>query len=257
MMGENTADAVLPDPRYGVCEAGSVQARVERAAGLTPLWADATLLDISQYGAKLLASCCLQIHELITLQIEVPEAERVFSLPAIVRWRQPAGTAAWRLGCVFTGALPQGVLNELALLGYIDRRQDRRQEVDIAARARWELAEEDFPIRIVSVSAGGLRICCEEQGKIGERLLLQLKEDEAEPLFVHSRAVWEREEDGQRVIGCRLASREDYELLCSVLRLAAADGPADADSPRSRSILGLAVLIAISVILLVVWLFSR
>ena len=257
MIGENTSDTVLPDPRYGVCEAGSVRARVERAPGQIPVRAEATLLDISQYGAKLLASCSLQIHELVTLQIEVAEVERIFSLPAIVRWRQPADTATWRLGCVFTGALPQAVLDELSLLGYMERRQDRRQVVDVAARARWELAKEDFPIRIVSVSASGLRICCEEEGKIGERLLLQLKEDEAEPLFVHSRAVWEREEDGRRVIGCRLASREDYEMLRSALRLAPADGPADTDSPRSRSILGLAVLIAISVILLVVWLHSR
>jgi len=257
MMGENTSDAVLPDPRYKVCEAGSVRVRAERAPGLIPVRAEATLLDISQYGAKLLASCSLQVHELITLQIEVPEVEQVFSLPAIVRWSQPAATATWRLGCVFTGALPQGVLDELSFLGYIERRQDRRQVVDIAARARWELAEEDFPIRIVNVSAAGIRICCQEEGRIGERLLLQLKEDQAEPLFVYSTAVWQREEDGRHVIGCRLASREDYELLCSVLRLATGNGPGRAVPLRSRSVLGLAVLTAISGIRLVVWLLSR
>jgi Tfp pilus assembly protein PilZ len=225
---------------------------VERAAGQVPVRVEATLLDISQYGAKLLTSCAFQVHELVTLQVEVPEVGQVFSLPAIVRWCQPSGSHAWRLGCIFTGALPQGVLDELALLGYIERRQDQRQVIDVPARARWELTEEDFPIRIVSVSGSGLSICCEEEGKIGERLLLRLQADQGEPVLVYSRVVWQREEDGRRILGCRLASREDYKLLRTTLRL-----PADTDFLRSRSIWRLAALMAVAAVFLLMWLISR
>jgi hypothetical protein len=255
-MAENTAAPVLPDPRYQFRDAGSMQLTVERAPDLPPVEAGAELLDISQYGAKLLTSSCLRIHERIVLAIEVPELEQDYSLSAIVRWRQPAADATWRLGCVFTGELPEDVLAELAVLGYIERRQDQRQTVDVGAHVRWELAEEQYPVRIVSISAGGLCISCSEAGKTGERLLLRLGDEDSTPASIHARAAWQRLAGGRCLIGCTWAGREDYELLCSTLGLSPADGRADADSPRWRSILGLAVLVVAVISLVAYFLWS-
>jgi hypothetical protein len=245
MTADHTAESVLPDPRYEPCSTDTIKVRVERASNLPPVEADAKLLDISQYGAKLLVPSCLQVHESVVLRIEIAGLQQDFSLPAIVRWRQPVGDAAWRLGCFFTGELPADILCELVLLGYIERRRERRQTIDVGARARWELADDDFPVRIVSISVGGLCISCAQEGTIGDRLVVQLGDGDAEPALIHARAVWQRVTDGRRLIGCTLASRVDYELLCSALRLSPADGCSDAGFSRRRAMLGLGLLIAV------------
>ena len=248
MTADQTTESVLPDPRYEVCSTGTMKVSVERASNLPPVEGDVELLDISQYGAKLLASSSLQIHENVVLDIDIPEFQQSFSLSAIVRWKEPVGDATWRLGCIFSGELPGDILRELALRGYIERRRDRRQTVDVDARARWELADDDFPVQIVSISAGGLCLSCHQEGETGDCLIVQVGDGGAEPASIHTRAVWQRITDGRCLIGCTLASRADYELLCSELRLSPADGCPEAGLSRRRAMLGLGLLIGVAVI---------
>jgi hypothetical protein len=263
-MAENAPDAVLPDPRYELRAAGRLAVRVERAAGLPPVEAGVKLVDISREGVKLLASSRLHIHETVTIRIEVPEVRRDFSLPARVCWSHPAKGESWRLGCTFTQDLHEDVLDQLAVLGYIERRKDPRQTVDAEAWAVWELAEQGFPVRIVSLSPGGFCICCPQAGKIGARLLLEFGNGEDRPVRIHGRAVWQATADGYCLMGCALASRGDYELLCSSVKPALDSRPfgrtwnmpsrskAETGSARSRPALKLAaVAVGVLVVLLV------
>jgi hypothetical protein len=247
---DSDGDARLEDP-------GVVKVAVQRAAGLPPFKQEADLLDIWKDGAKLLASYCPQIQETLHLEIKIPELGHEISLPATVRWRQPASGDTWRLGCAFAETLPENVLGQLAVLGYVERRKDPRQKVNIEAHARWELAKEEIPIRIVSISAGGLGITCPQTGKIGERLLVRLGDDQTGPVFVHARAVWQMPVGGDFLIGCALASRADHELLRGSLGLPAAGRLANAWASQWKSVLVLALLVVLSAVLLVPLLLFR
>jgi hypothetical protein len=253
MTAEITPDAVSSSLRYEFRGAGNVEISVERAPGRPPLKAGVKLLDISQHGVKLAASPCLEIHEIVVLRIGILELQQEFFLPARVRWRQPARGNTWRVGCAFTRDLPADLLGELAVLGHIDRRRERRQVVDVGARARWELAEDTFAVRIVSVSPSGFCLSCRQAGRIGERLLLLLDGGEAAPVEVYAKAAWDKAAaNGRCLIGCALATRADYELLCSFLQLTPERGLADAHCPRSRTILRWAALLAAVLLMLLV-----
>jgi hypothetical protein len=242
----------LPFQDFGdpISDAERTEVRIDRGSEQPPVTDPVELLYLSKDGAKLLAPSCLKIEEAVVLRIAVPGLKQELVLPASVRWRQPASGDTWRLGCTFTEQLPQDVLCELARLGHIDRRKDPRRAVDLPAQVRWELAKDTFPARITSLSPGGLCVRCCHGGKIGERLVVQLDSGDAGLALVHARSVWQRATGGDYLIGCALASRADYELVCASMRSGGAGRPDDGGLSRRAAILGLAVLAALAAALL-------
>lgn len=265
MISGQTADVGSPDSHYQVRDPQAIKVVVQRAgppmegkharpsARSSPAEADAELLDISPSGVKLRVFACLPMYEALVIRLEVPGLDRALSLPATVCWTQPAGPANWRLGCAFAHELPGHVLADLAAEGYLDRRKDRRQAVDVEGSARWELSEVSIPVRLVNISAGGFCIRCSQSGHVGERLLLELEDGRRAPVSAHARAVWQLAAAEGWLIGCVWATRKDHDLVRRSVAWNAASERADGSCPRRRPAVRLAVLVAVLVISIAVY----
>jgi hypothetical protein len=216
-----------------------IRVTVERQSGSTP--EEAELLDISRSGMKVAVPIHLALHEAVQLKLEVPDLDTSLSLPATVCWSRPGEGDIWRVGCQFSPPLPESTLAQLAEGGFLQRRQNPREEVAIEASIRWEAAEQSSDVRITDLSTGGFCLLCYQPGKVGDRLLLEVTDASGELTRIPARAQWQRQADegvltGQPLffIGCMFLHNQGYQTLRDIARPAEIDPPAKAPAARRR-----------------------
>ncbi len=76
---------------------------------------------------------------------------------------------------------------------------------------RWELGSDPIPVRLIDISAGGLKIASPERGKIGHRVLFETVENDPSPVV--AKIQWQNETAEGFLIGCAFANKHCFPLL--------------------------------------------
>jgi hypothetical protein len=236
------------DARFPVVEGKTIRVTIERCGDLSTEELGAQLLDISSGGVKLSVMSCPEMHEAVVLKIVLPEIDLHLRVDAKVCWSRPGPGETWYLGCALQPTLPNQVLTDLAINGFLQRRRDPRRPVDVSAQMRCEGAVEAADVQIVDFSSGGLRIRSPQQAEMGQRLLLQLEDGADAAGSFMAKVAWQlRGEDGYE-LGCTFVNKDGPQLLRDALP--DDDDVADekAGAPRSRLrgwLLAMALLLAV------------
>ena len=108
------------------------------------------------------------------MRFDLPEITDDFTVAASVCWARTAGGTSWRLGCSFAHELPESLLSQLAVHGYIDRREGDRRAVGVPAVVQWEASREVTNMQLQDVSPGGFNLLSPVTAASGTRLRLVL-----------------------------------------------------------------------------------
>ena len=138
---------------------------------------------------------------------------------------EPANGDFWWVGCSFDPAIPDEVMEQFAESGILERRKHNREEVEISTVAKWELNSPTARARIVDYSRGGLCLRSQDEGKPGERLLLEFRLQDGQEFLVRAMARWQVKADTGYVIGCQFLSDLDYGVFRDLRALKARAGP--------------------------------
>ena len=138
---------------------------------------------------------------------------------------EPANGDFWWVGCCFTPKIPDHVLEQFAADGLLERRQHTRESIEISTVAKWELNSPSARAHIVDYSRGGLCLRSQDEGKPGERLLLEFRLQDGREFLVRATARWQVESSGGYVIGCQFLADEDYRVFRDLKDLKDQAGP--------------------------------
>jgi len=214
-------------PRYEINDHTGTTVTIDPGDGCTePL--NATLLDISLYGAKLETTAAITAKQSIVIRIESTFPRQTIEVDGQVTWANRLRPDAWQLGCSFASQLPADVLECYARAGVLERRQRPRSSVSLAALAKCELESDEIPISILDYSAdGGFRLLSPSSVEPHRRVVLRIR-SECGDVFVRGKSIWESESEAGHHIGCEFLTIEDSQRLAEVL-----DGTHD--QPRTRT----------------------
>ncbi len=203
-------------PRFKAFEDRQMAVVVERAAGFEPRELRGRILDLSAGGAKMAVPCEVALQETIEVRFDLPEVTTGLAIAATVCWARTAGGNSWRLGCSFAEELPESLMSELAVHGYIDRREDSRQQTGIAAAVQWDGTGETTAVQLNDLSLGGFSILCPDTAGPGARLRLLVGGGDGEGLSISAVVRWQRSTTEGSVLGCTYL--EDGRIGGSSLR---------------------------------------
>jgi hypothetical protein len=206
------------EARYPLLEGRVIKATVERQGGLPPEEIDAELVDVSMGGVKLLVSKCPAMQEAVVLKMVAPEIELDLSVNAEVCWTRPAPGDAWYLGCTLNPKLPEQLLTDLAVKGYVQRRRDPRIPIDLPASMRSEGSLESVPVRLLDYSTGGLRLAAPHTAATGQRLLFRFGEGPNVSDLIVAKTMWQAQTSDGHQIGCTFVNRDGHRIFQDVVR---------------------------------------
>jgi len=201
------------EPRYQIAEDQAIAVVIERPVEGGLKTVEGELVDISRGGAKLRTFQPVPIDEAVTLDIKADDLQRTLSVAAEVCWTQPAGRDRWWLGCSFRPEIPDAVLTEFVLGGYLERRRYAREKIAVRTTAKWELHADHTPVWLLDLSAGGFCLLSQTTGRLAERVLLRLEDDQQREFLVTAMARWQVKTDDGYVVGCEFANKDGYGLL--------------------------------------------
>ncbi len=201
------------EPRYDVSILHCIPAKIKRKAGEPNDTIDGELLALSRSGAKVSAAACLQFAEEITLQITFGKLDLAVELAANVCWIRPANNRKWLIGCSFSPPLSDESIAQLAASGIIERRQQVRQPICIAATAKWQLEEASFPVEVRDYSTGGFCFVSPRSARVGHGVHISITTSDDQPYQISGRVCWHLERDGKHLIGCIFSASEDVAQL--------------------------------------------
>ncbi len=222
-------------PRFKAFEDRQMAVIVERGVGFEPREMRGRILDLSAGGAKMAVPCEIALQETIHVRFDLPDVTADLSVAATVCWARTAGGNSWRLGCAFAEELPESLMSELAVNGYIDRREDHRQETGIAAAVQWEATRETTAVHLHDVSPGGFSVLGPEAAAPGTRLRLLVSAADGEPVTVPAVVRWQRNTSEGCVLGCAYTEDGAHRRLEPVLATGAKAGVPEGSLPDRRS----------------------
>ncbi len=208
-------------PRFKAFEDRQMAVVVQRAVGFEPREMRGRILDLSAGGAKMAVPFEVALQETVAVRFDLPEINSDVSVAATVCWARTAGGNSWRLGCSFAEELPESLMAELAVHGYIDRREDNRQETGIAAAVQWEMTRETTAVQLNDLSQGGFSIFCPETAAPGTRLRLLVGAADGEGLSVAGVVRWQRSAQEGSILGCAYLEEGAYRRLEAALMASA------------------------------------
>jgi len=201
-------ETVSREPRFESCGSRKATVVIQRTSGDEGELIEATLLDISPGGGKLIVDECIRFDEVLRLKIKVADLNVDFAVAAGVCWTRPANEDGWLLGCAFKPKLPENALDQLASSGYIDRRRHMRLPLNVPATASWELSEASVPVLLQDASDGGFAMISPHDVETGQRLILQLNLPEQEPASIPATVQWRMKSGDEYLIGCSFQKTE-------------------------------------------------
>jgi hypothetical protein len=200
-------------PRFKAFEDRQMAVVVERAVGFEPREMRGRILDLSAGGAKMAVPFEIALQETIEVRFDLPEVTTELAVSATVCWARTAGGNSWRLGCSFAEELPESLLTELAVHGYIDRREDNRHTTGIAAAVQWDTTRETAAVHLHDVSVGGFSIVCGQTAAPGTRLRLLVSAADGEPVVVPAVVRWQRNTSDAFILGCAYIEEGAFRRL--------------------------------------------
>jgi hypothetical protein len=198
-------------------EGRSIKVTIERNNNGPPEQIDAELVDISPGGVKLSVSTCPGMQEAVVLKFAAPELDLDLTVDAQVCWARPASDDDWHLGCALNPRLPERLITDLAMNGYVQRRRDPRLPIDLSADMRCEGSIEPLSVRLLDYSTGGFRVEASGSAAIGQRVLLRF-DDSDESRLVVARTMWHLQTATGHEIGCTFVNRDGHRIFRDIIR---------------------------------------
>jgi hypothetical protein len=230
--GKNPYEHLRRTPRFKASDSKEMTVILERAPGCEPRQVRGTILDLSLGGAKLSVPAEVSLQEKVNVRWTVDDVDPNFTVGATVCWARTAGRNSWRLGCSFEKQLPQSFISELAVHGYIDRRQSGREPVTVAVTLQWEMTQQTVPVRVQDLSVGGLCILSDEFAPTDSRCRLIFGTSEGETETVAARVEWQRKTATGYILGCAYLDENAHQIVEKTI------GGHFAAEGRSASLLG-------------------
>jgi hypothetical protein len=203
--------------RFPVQKGKSIKVTIERRDGPPLQEIEGEVIDISRAGVKLSVSSCPGMQEAVVLNVLVPEIDLELSIDATVCWSRPGPGETWYLGCVLHPPLPDKVLTDLAIQGYLQRRRDPRHSIDLAATMWCEGILESARVRLADYSTGGIRILSPRAATAGQRLRLQFDEGCGPGDQIVAKTAWQFKRSDGYEIGCAFVSKNSYQVFRDLL----------------------------------------
>ena len=177
---------------------------------------DATLVDVSEGGARLIVPKCLKFAELARLEVDVQGRGVMLDVATEVSFVRPLDGEEWLISCLFVTEVAADVLDDMANEGIIQRRRRERWAVDIPCVASCELGASDLPATIKDFGVEGFRLITTRPGTVGATVLVEVREPGARPdssTTFSGNLCWQSEKDGAFQLGCAMTSSDGYEFL--------------------------------------------
>lgn len=213
----DTIDTPAPsDARYHIRRGHEVSVLIHTERQGDRGTVKAELLHISSCDARLRTRQPVAATEIVGLQLKARNLNPMISVSGEVCWMVPAQGNSWWVGCAFDPPIPAETLAHFAAIGILERRQQQRERITLATTAKWELSEDASTVKIVDYSKGGFCLKSTDEGRPGERLLLQFRTGDGRDVLVQAKAQWQVETDDGFVVGCQFLDAEDYEVLTAV-----------------------------------------
>ena len=152
-------------------------------------------IDLSKGGTKVVLAAALPINAKVNVRLFSEKRKLDISITGHVCWTRPQTRQRWWVGLAFERDLDNEQFASFAKAGFIERRRDPRHVHDVAAKARLELESRCIDVRIQDLSAGGVKLLAPERANVGDRLLLEMHDDDESSVL--AKVVWREEiEDG-------------------------------------------------------------
>ncbi len=166
---------------------------------------NASPLDISYNGIKLLTSQSLAFAELVVLHFKSSALNIDFEMDANVRWiRQGDDQTTWLIGCSFVNKVTDDYVDAIATAGGVDRRQSPRCENQIHATVKLAGKSNPFRVMLLDYSASGIRFASFEAVEPNQPIKLALTDNEGDLLQVGAISQWNMSYDSGFLIGCEV-----------------------------------------------------
>lgn len=192
-----------------------MEVTVERKGGLVPQQLPARLLDLTSKGAKLSLESPLQFLEPIAVRLACPPAKFEHGLFAEVRWVRTGKDDEWLAGCSWEAPIPQELMDQLASVGGIQRRESPRMEVDGEATVWWGPGK-SVKVRFLDLSEGGFCLGSPEPGQ-GAWLRVVPAAVGEQHVQIIAQLRWQRQISDGYQLGCKFADPKDYTVLQQLL----------------------------------------
>jgi hypothetical protein len=207
------------EPRYRVINSERMTTAAEAMIDNELVHQQVELIDISLHGAKFSIDRSLPKGTIIDLTLQVPELDMNVTISAEVRWSQLRSGGHSHVGCSFITPLSADIYVDLATVGLLDRRLEPRRQISLDASVQEELAgKEADRATILDYSSGGMRVRCQNSKRLGERLLIELRDPEGNLTTIPAKTIWQREFDDGFHVGCCFLNNDGYESLQRILR---------------------------------------
>jgi hypothetical protein len=234
------------ESRYRVSDHSRIRVIVRADAASDPI--DAQLIDLSNNGLQLRSFGCLKFEQ--TIEVHVSALELQFDLVGSVKWLRPADESSWFVGCRIEPELSEQTLAKMASMAVLERRSGHRREVRLDAIVCGELEQISTPAVLRNLSEDGFGLASVESHDVGQRIRVQLRQLDGQPIDVSARVVWELKTHDGFVCGCSILNRECYSQLNELaeahsIPFLSQPPPAPGKTPRMKYWVALAAAVLI------------
>lgn len=167
----------------------------------------AKVIKISTTELELLTDVAFLKHEPCILKIPRPSGG-VVKIAGEFQWSKQESElpGAWLSSCRISTDFPQAYLDEIASLGYLERRGRQRYLVCESVTAHHQESDTIFTATVTEISAGGIRVFSETPWTAGDQFVLTF--DERHPMIhpLHVCVVRLMQVDRGFELGCEIVS---------------------------------------------------
>jgi len=208
-------------PRFEVANKCETVVTITRTGGAEEESITAELVDISQYGTKLLVPVNLRFEESLQLKIEVVGTELAYHGIGSVRHIRSVESESleesWLIGCAIAPPLTDETFSYLATTAGTERRRFRRLPIAAEVTVRRQAQADGCAATLHNLSSGGF--CCSStmHYEVGERIQLTIVDTDGEPQVIEARICWQVDSPDGSIVGCEFSSRSSYSALCACL----------------------------------------
>lgn len=208
------------------------------------------LHDLATGGARLQVPVKVNVAQQLEIQIVIEEIDFFVSNAATARWVQETDEN-WEVGCEFAEDIPEHVFETMADAGYLERRCEQRWRISLDALLKQQLASErEVNVLLEDYSPGGIRLFSPQPINVGERLLLDVRDENYELCSIPARAMWQIDTDDGYTIGCAFLNKSGY---ASMVRVVVSTSQADGQAVKNQHRPGVMLLVWLGTLGILIW----
>jgi len=173
----------------------------------------ADLMDFSRSGLKFCLPFNARFDEKLQIQLTFKDYEFSYSGTSRVRHIRNKEVNRWVVGCSVSPELPDEVVDALADLTEQERRKSPRSKVEGKGYLSRQGEVEEIPATIKNVSTGGFCLRVDEEFEVGSQVNFSMENRFGFQEQIDARVCWQRESEGEQLIGLSFADRAAHERL--------------------------------------------